>query len=97
MMRAALLVLAMTTMACANAPAAESARDESPIASLHHRKCGSCHVPVEPGARTRAELEPALARHEKRVKLTRGEWDAMLEYLASSSKSAKAASPTEPR
>ena len=37
---------------------------------------------VEPGERTRAELEAALSRHHKRVHLTEEQWGEMVDYLA---------------
>lgn len=63
---------------------AEVAAHDSGVATLHARKCGTCHVPVEPGTRSRAHLESAFARHEaqKRVRLSAEQWDAMVEYLA---------------
>ncbi len=53
-----------------------------PIARVHRARCGSCHVRVEPGERTRVQLEAALARHRKRVHLSEGDWALMVDYLA---------------
>ena len=61
---------------------AESPAPASAIARVHKSRCGACHVRVEPGERTRAELEVALARHHKRVHLTDEQWQAMIDYLA---------------
>jgi hypothetical protein len=44
---------------------------------------------VEPGQRTRDELENALQRHRRRVHLTENEWDEMIDYLS-------AAGPSHP-
>lgn len=53
-----------------------------PIAKVWKARCGSCHTRVEPNTRTRAEIDKAMVRHEKRVELTREEWTAMAEWLA---------------
>jgi hypothetical protein len=52
------------------------------IAEVHKAKCGNCHVRVEPGSRSRGELEEAFPRHRTRVHLTDDEWSQMVEYLA---------------
>jgi hypothetical protein len=54
----------------------------SEIARVHKSRCGSCHMRVEPGERTRAQLEDALARHHKRVHLTDEQWAQMIDYLS---------------
>ena len=45
-------------------------------------KCGSCHVPVEPGTRTREALDVALAKHRARAKISEAEWGELVEFLA---------------
>src|ERR1700733_10036103 len=55
------------------------------IAETHKARCGNCHVRVEPGTRTRAQLEVAFIRHRARVHLTPGEWASMIDYLATRS------------
>jgi hypothetical protein len=74
------------TAACAaSSGAAEpgtSAPIQQPIATLHQRACGHCHVPPEPGTHTRPQLEDAFARHKRRTHLSDGEWHAMADYLA---------------
>jgi len=57
----------------------DEARD---VRAIHRSRCGNCHVRVEPGERTRAELETALLRHRKRVKMSEAEWSRMIDYLA---------------
>jgi hypothetical protein len=76
------LLLVVGAVACGRP--AETSGEGPSVARLHASKCGSCHVPVEPGTRSRSHLESAFARHEaqKRVRLTAQEWDAMVEYLA---------------
>ena len=73
-------------VATACTPASETARapapDVDPIAAVHVRKCGACHTLPQPGTRTRAYLEQALARHRKRVRLDELQWRAMVDYLA---------------
>jgi hypothetical protein len=79
-------MLVATGCAASSPRADEGARGEPQrIAAIHVSKCGSCHVPVEPGTRSRDELERALDRHQKRLHLTREEWNAMVEYLAAES------------
>ena len=54
----------------------------SEIARVHRTRCGACHVRVEPGERSRAELETAFTRHRRRVHLSEAEWGEMVDYLA---------------
>jgi hypothetical protein len=56
--------------------------DGPPIAAVHASKCGACHVPVEPGTRSREQLEGAFTRHQRRLHLTQEQWQQMIEYLA---------------
>jgi hypothetical protein len=67
-------------LACGGPPA--DAPDAPPIARIHRAQCGKCHVRVEPGERTREQLEAAFPRHHRRVRLTDDEWAQMVEYLA---------------
>lgn len=50
-------------------------------AEIWSEKCGSCHVPVEPGTRPRGLIESAMNRHQKRTKLTTEEWQELVEFL----------------
>jgi len=52
------------------------------VAHVHETKCGRCHKPVQPGDKTRAVLEKALAPHRKRVILSEDDWALMVDYLA---------------
>ena len=52
------------------------------VAELHRAKCGNCHVRVEPGTHTQAQLESAFTRHRTRVHLSEDEWGQLIEYLA---------------
>jgi hypothetical protein len=80
----ACVALAVQTLgACAHAMQTPDVPErQRHVADVHRAKCGSCHVRVEPGTRTQAELETALARHRKRVHLTEEEWTQMIEYLS---------------
>jgi hypothetical protein len=75
--------LAVSLLACggpggsASPPAAKSE-----IARLHKAKCGSCHMRVEPGERSRSELEAAFTRHRSRVHMSEEKWGEMIDYLA---------------
>lgn len=51
-------------------------------AEIWGEKCGSCHVPVEPGSRPRPLIQAAMERHQKRAKLTSAEWNELVEFLA---------------
>ena len=77
--------LLVSLVACAAGPApsgASAPTERSAIAKVHASKCGSCHKPPEPDMRTREQVEDALARHRKRVRLTSEEWAMMVDYLA---------------
>jgi Skp family chaperone for outer membrane proteins len=76
---AALFAASFSPLA-ACAPA--SAPDGPPIAAVHTRRCGNCHTAPEPGSHTRASLEDAFGRHQRRVHLSQEEWQAMVDYLA---------------
>jgi hypothetical protein len=56
--------------------------DAPAVAQVWLGRCGGCHTRVEPGTRSHAELEGALARHHKRVRLSDEEWTQMIDYLA---------------
>ena len=67
--------------AAARSPVTAIADDH--IVNVHHAKCGACHLPVEPGTRTRLHLETALQRHRARAKLSDRDWAELVDYLAS--------------
>jgi hypothetical protein len=79
---ACLLAALGALAACGGARSPGEMAHDSPIARIHRARCGNCHQRIEPNFRTRAELEPALLRHRKRVHLSDDEWDAMVDYLA---------------
>jgi hypothetical protein len=83
---AALMIGIASLAACAKASTSSPARDvpegQREIAEIHKARCGNCHVRVEPGTRTRAELETAFTRHRTRVHLTESDWETMVDYLA---------------
>jgi hypothetical protein len=77
------LTPALTGCGASPGPEASSpSSDPTSIAAIHMRKCGACHVRPEPGTRTRAHLEDAFTRHQRRVHLTPEQWSAMVDYLA---------------
>jgi ABC-type uncharacterized transport system auxiliary subunit len=79
--------LAMSLFGCASDTSSEKSRapsDETAIAAVHTRKCGSCHVPPSPKSRAREGLDAVFSRHKNRVHLTPAQWAAMLDYLAAS-------------
>jgi hypothetical protein len=39
-------------------------------------------VAPEPKTRTRAQLEEAVPRHDRRVHMSHDDWQAMIDYLA---------------
>lgn len=84
-------LVGLVAAGCSARPASapRSLEAESAIAETHRARCGACHVHVEPGERTRAELELALARHRKRVRLTDSEWAALTDYLAAPTQTSK--------
>jgi hypothetical protein len=62
---------------------AETATEARDVRNIHRSRCGNCHVRVEPGTRTHAELDEAFRRHRKRVHMSDQEWAKMADYLAS--------------
>lgn len=75
----------------AAATSAES--DQEHITAVHLAKCGSCHVRVEPGTRSRGEIELALGRHHRRARLTDREWALLVDYLAKDPEALSASAP----
>jgi len=74
-------------LACGGAPStrshATSASSAEPqAASVWRSKCGSCHLPVEPGSHPRDAIETALQRHRKRVRLSDEQWTQLVDFLA---------------
>jgi hypothetical protein len=81
----AVLALLPCIEACASSqpPPGPPARDgDPPIATVHARNCGRCHMRPEPKTRTRAQLESAFTRHRTRVHLSEDEWARLVDYLA---------------
>jgi len=78
---------AVLLVACALGACAADWRAKVPpkyleVAEIHHAACGNCHTRVEPGQRTRAHLEKALAKHHDRVKMTDAQWRLLVDYLS---------------
>ncbi len=78
----ALAFVAFTLVGCGGASSPSRTAPEPPIARAWKNRCGACHTRVEPGTRSRAELEEALSRHRKRVKLHESEWRELIAFLA---------------
>ena len=76
------LALVATTACAPRAPAADVPPALVHVAEVHKARCGNCHVPVEPGTRSRDALEVAFPKHRARVHLTDEEWTQMIEYLS---------------
>jgi hypothetical protein len=77
--------LAAGVAACSGAksePRVAASTPAATISRVHKARCGSCHVRVEPGERSRQELETAFTRHRRRVHLSEEQWGEMVEYLA---------------
>jgi hypothetical protein len=81
-MRALAVVSALLLGSLASACAPAAAPDGPPIAAVHRSQCGKCHAPPAPRSHSREEFESAFGRHQKRVRLTQEEWQAMIDYLA---------------
>lgn len=90
-LRSTIVLIAATTAAlaglsgCASEPSPQlrAASVSHPhAAEIWGEKCGSCHVPVEPGSRPRATIEAAMQRHQKRAKLTPSEWSELVDFLS---------------
>ncbi len=83
-----LATLALLLVGC-SPPATTSTHP--PIEATYRARCGSCHMRVEPGSRSREALETALARHRNRVRLTETQWSELVDFLAAPEPSAPAA------
>ena len=87
-----LALVAVGLVGCARVASSEATQAPAgaaqAIATIHTRKCGSCHVAPEPRSRKRGALDVALGRHKNRVHLTPAQWAAMSDYLARSDESA---------
>jgi mono/diheme cytochrome c family protein len=88
---ASLVALALPLLAACSPPpgGVEPATGASPpaaearsIESIWKAKCASCHLPVDPGTRSREALTAAFQPHRKRVKLTEDQWGQMIDFLA---------------
>lgn len=66
-------------------------------AELWSDKCGSCHVPVEPGTRSRGVIEAAMRRHRARAHLGAGEWAELADFLSPAGSVATTTAGPEPR
>lgn len=84
------LVALASASACASATSQWDPNTAPPIAKVWRARCGACHTRVEPGTHTRTEIDRALARHEKRIELSRDEWRAMADWLAPTANAAPA-------
>jgi len=89
--RLAALVSAVAMLAACGAESLSGAESNTgdrasnapPIASVWRSRCGACHVRVEPRTHSREQLEKALARHRKRVRLREDQWQELVTFLAS--------------
>lgn len=82
LVRAAMLWTFLAGCGDANAYLANVPPKYTEVAEIHHAECGNCHVRVEPGQRTRSQLESALARHHARVKMDDAKWPVLVDYLS---------------
>ena len=85
------LLLAASTASCSRATRSPDAEAGGPPPA-YRAKCGSCHVPAEPGSVAPDALASVVDRHRHRVRLSDAEWRALAAFLAAqpSSSSAKA-------
>jgi len=77
-------LVAVELLGCAPLASSEpthATADAATIAAIHARRCGSCHVAPAPKSRTREQVDAAVERHQKRVRLTPAQWAAMSDYL----------------
>jgi hypothetical protein len=77
-----LLVTLVVAAACAADWRSKVPPKYLPVAEVHHASCGGCHTRVEPGQRTRAQLEKALVHHHTRVKMADVDWPILIDYLS---------------
>jgi hypothetical protein len=78
-------VASLVALGCGPSQSAHttSGAPEPAIADTWRAKCGNCHTRVEPGTRTRAQLDDALPRHRTRARLSDAEWVELEDFLAS--------------
>ncbi len=83
---------------CTNAPpVTPEGGPHAQAAATWKKRCGACHVPVQPGLRTREVLLVALQRHRTRVRLEEREWAELVAFLAASKEGqTPAMSPSAP-
>lgn len=74
-------LVAASALACAPAP--NASRPEPPIAAAWRSRCGTCHMRIEPGTHTHAQLDAAASRHRARTRLADSEWRQLVDFLAS--------------
>lgn len=82
---AACVAASLVSLACSRPTPQTASRTTTTSASAsetNKTKCGACHAPFDPGERTRAELDPILAKHHDRVALSDPEWQDLAAYLA---------------
>lgn len=86
---------ALVLAACggASAGAAAPTASEPQIAEEWRAKCGNCHRRVEPGTRSRADLEDAWKRHKTRTHLADEQWAELTDFLAAGPSTASSPAP----
>lgn len=80
--RSGWLALALASAALVACVETTSGRAEPAIASAWRSRCGTCHMRVEPGTHTRAQLEAAAGRHRVRTRLDDAQWKELVDFLA---------------
>lgn len=91
-MRARALVLALSSLACAGAPAAEAG--PAGAERLYRSKCSACHRAYSPSSRDRAAWADIVPKMARRAKLSDDERARVLGYLqANASDAAPGAHP----
>jgi hypothetical protein len=55
---------------------------QPPIVQIYLGRCGMCHERVAVGTHSRQDLDQALMRHRKRLRLSPEQWTQLVDYLA---------------
>jgi hypothetical protein len=83
--RGSIVLGSLAALGCGASQSAHTTASGAPepaIAETWRAKCGNCHTRVEPGTRTRAQLDDALPRHRTRARLSDTEWVELEDFLA---------------
>ena len=85
------IVMASAWLGCGGSGARPTvvASGQPTVEGVWRSKCGSCHVPIDPGTRPREVVEAAVTRHRSRLALSNDQWHALVDFLAPKASSSR--------